>query len=192
MLPGLADPVLDGQRIFRSVLDAMAHPGRVVPLEPAPEAPRPLHPAATAVCLALLDFETPVWLDPPGRTPEVVDGLRFGCACPFVEEPRAARFALIVDPHRMPPLTAFDGGTEEYPDRSATLIVQVDALATGASKRLRGPGIAAEERLLVEGLPERMWTELGDNHARFPRGVDLILAAPASLAALPRTTRLEG
>lgn len=190
MLPGLADPVLDSQRIFRSVLEAMAHPGRVVGLAGPAETPEPLHRAAAAVCLALVDLETPLWLDPLGRTPEVLDGLRFHCGCPIVEEPRQARFALIVDAGGMPPLEAFDAGTDEYPDRSATVIVQVAALAAGAGKRLAGPGIAGEGRLSVGGLPERFWTGLRENHARFPRGVDVILASPASVAALPRTTQV--
>jgi alpha-D-ribose 1-methylphosphonate 5-triphosphate synthase subunit PhnH len=190
VLPGLADPVLDSQRIFRSVLDAMAHPGRVVALAGPTETPEPLHRAAAAVCLALVDLETPLWLDPLGRTPELLDGLRFHCGCPIVEEPRQARFALIVDAWGMPPLEAFDAGTDEYPDRSATVIVQVAALATGAGKRLAGPGIVEEGRLSVGGLPERFWTGLRENHARFPRGVDVILASPISVAALPRTTQV--
>jgi alpha-D-ribose 1-methylphosphonate 5-triphosphate synthase subunit PhnH len=191
VLTGLADPVLDSQRIFRSVLEAMAHPGRVVALAGPAETPPPLHRAATAVCLALVDLETPLWLDPAGRTPEVLDGLRFHCGCPIVEEPRFARFALIVDPWDMPAIEVFDAGTDEYPDRSATVIVQVAALAVDGGKRLTGPGIAGEDRLSVGGLPDRFWTELRQNHARFPRGVDMILASAGSVAALPRTTRVE-
>ena len=64
MRHGLSDPVLDSKRIFRGVLDAMAHPGRVVPLPPPPDPPAPLVPAAAAVALTLLDYETPLWLDP--------------------------------------------------------------------------------------------------------------------------------
>ena len=191
MLMGLADPVLDGQRIFRSVLEAMAHPGRVVAVAGPGETPPPLHRAAAAVCLTLVDLETPLWLDPTARSPEVLDGLRFHCGCPIVEEPGAARFALVVDARSMPPIEAFDAGSDEYPDRSATLIVQAAALTAGAGKRLTGPGIAGEARLAVDGVPARFWAELRDNHARFPRGVDVILAAPAGLAALPRTTRAE-
>ena len=190
MLAGLADPVLDSQRIFRAVLEAMAHPGRVVAVEGPTETPRPLHRAAAAVCLALVDLETPLWLDPAARTPEVLEGLRFHCGCPIVEEVRGARFALVVDARSMPPLEAYDGGSDEYPDRSATLIVQVGALTADAGKRLTGPGIAGEARLAVDGVPERFWAELRDNHARFPRGVDVILVAPAGVAALPRTTEV--
>jgi alpha-D-ribose 1-methylphosphonate 5-triphosphate synthase subunit PhnH len=192
VLAGLADPVLDGQRIFRAVLDAMAHPGRVIALDRLPTAPAPLHAASAAVCLALVDFETPVWLDAVGRTPEVVEHLRFHCGCPLVEDPERARFAVVADPVHLPDLERFDAGTDEYPDRSATVIVQTRTLAAGAGKRLTGPGIESERRLDADGLPAWFWNGLRSNHARFPRGVDVLLTAGASLAALPRTTRAEG
>lgn len=190
MQAGLADPVLDGQRIFRAVLDAMAHPGRPVALDPLPPAPAPLHPATTAVCLTLLDFETPLWLDAAAGTAETVAHLRFHCGCPLADDPERGRFVVVADPDGMPELDRFDPGTDEHPDRSATVIVQVRAMRAGAGKRLSGPGIQHETRLAVEGLPARFWDALRDNHRRFPRGVDVLLTAGASLAALPRSTRV--
>lgn len=192
MRPGLGDPVLDSQRIFRGVLDAMSHPGRIVALDVDDAAPGPLHAATEAVCLALVDFETPLWLDAAGRTAEVMAHLRFHCGCPIVDEPAAARFAVVADPGRMPELDRFDPGTDEYPDRSATVIVQVDMLSAGVGRRLTGPGIESEARLDAPGLPERFWEGLRANHGRFPRGVDVLLTAGSQLAALPRTTRVEG
>jgi alpha-D-ribose 1-methylphosphonate 5-triphosphate synthase subunit PhnH len=192
MRPGLADPVLDSQRIFRAVLDAMSHPGRIVALVAADRAPGPLHPATEAVCLALVDLETPLWLDATGRTAEVMAHLRFHCGCPIVDEPSQARFAVVADPGRMPDLGRFDPGTDEYPDRSATVIVQVGALVADVGQRLTGPGIASEARLDALGLPEGFWEGLRANHDRFPRGVDVLLIAGSRLAALPRTTRVEG
>lgn len=196
MRPGLADPVLDSQRIFRSVLEAMSHPGRIVSL--AAESSRgastggSLQPATLAICLALVDLETPLWVDAPGRTPEVTEHLRFHCGCPIVDEPERARFAVVVDPEAMPDLDRFDPGTDEYPDRSATIIVQARRLAPGAGRRLTGPGVASEHRLEADGLPARFWASLRANHDRFPRGVDVLLTAGPALAALPRTTRVEG
>jgi alpha-D-ribose 1-methylphosphonate 5-triphosphate synthase subunit PhnH len=191
MLAGLADPTLDSQRIFRSLLEAMAHPGRIVDVAVDLPAPSPLHPAAAAVCLTLLDFDTPLWLDDAAARPDVVDWLRFHCGVPIVSRSRAARFALLADPERMPPPDAFDPGTAEYPERSATLIVQAQGLRGGTGRRLKGPGIAGEARLEIAGVPEAFWTWMAANHARFPCGVDMVLSAGRVIAALPRTTAVE-
>src|SRR5215470_5239748 len=141
MWPGLADPALDSQRIFRALLHAMAHPGRLTELVEIPAAPVPLSAAAAALCLALVDFETPLWLDGAAATPDVSEYLRFHCGAPLTPAPRSARFALIADPRAMPALSAFDPGSDEFPDRSATLVIQVASLAPGEGQRLAGPGI---------------------------------------------------
>ena len=189
MLAGLVNPVLDSQRVFRMVLDAMAHPGTVVEI-PGPEAaPAPLHLAAAAVCLALVDFDTPLWLDAGAATEDTREFLRFYCGCPLVDAPRLARFALIAKAEAMPELSRFDWGTDESPDSSATLVVQVSALTSGQGRRLTGPGIDGESLLEVEGLPSRFWSGRRENHALFPRGVDVLLTAGRRLAALPRTTQ---
>jgi alpha-D-ribose 1-methylphosphonate 5-triphosphate synthase subunit PhnH len=189
--PGFADPVLDGQRVFRAVLEAMAHPGRVVELSTSLECPSPLGVAATAACLALLDFETPLWLDDAARTMAVTAYLRFHCGVPLVAAPADACVALAAEPARLPPLEAFAAGTVERPDRSATVIVEVEALDDRRGWRLTGPGIADVARLAAPGLPAGFPAELRANRARFPCGVDLILTVGRRLAALPRTTRVE-
>jgi alpha-D-ribose 1-methylphosphonate 5-triphosphate synthase subunit PhnH len=187
---GFADPVLDGQRVFRALLEAMAHPGRVVSV-PGPERPpSPLGRAAAAAALALLDFETPLWLDAAAQTPEVAEYLRFHCGTPLVPEPGAAQFALIAHPTAMPPLEAFDAGSDEHPERAATLVLQVDGLATGRGQRLTGPGIDGTTWLDVQGAAPRFWQAVRANAARFPRGVDLLLCAGGRVAALPRSTRV--
>jgi alpha-D-ribose 1-methylphosphonate 5-triphosphate synthase subunit PhnH len=118
--------------------------------------------------------------------------LRFHCGCRIVEEPGQARFAVVVDAMAMPALDRFDAGTDEYPDRSATVIVQTRALTAGAGRRLTGPGIESEAWLDADGLAAGFWPDLRANRDRFPRGVDVLLTAGASVAALPRTTRVEG
>ncbi|MFN4089306.1 MAG: phosphonate C-P lyase system protein PhnH [Alphaproteobacteria bacterium] len=191
MLPGFADPVLDAQRVFRGLLEATSYPGRIVDVGGGTAAPAPLGPAAAAVCLALADYETPVWPDAAAGTEAVRDWLRFHCGCPLAPAPGTARFALLTEPTAMPALSAFDDGSDEYPDRSATLILQVTGLAAGGALRLAGPGIRTQSRLAVDGVPPRLWDEWRQNRVLFPRGVDLILACGDRLAALPRTVTVE-
>jgi alpha-D-ribose 1-methylphosphonate 5-triphosphate synthase subunit PhnH len=188
VLAGFTNPVLDAQRAFRSVLDAMAHPGRVIEVATPETAPYPLHGAVASLCLTLVDLETTVWLDATAGTAEAREYLQFHCGCRLVDAPGAARFAVIGDPAVMPALSRFDPGTDESPERSATLFVQVASLREGHGRRLAGPGIASEVRLEVTGLPAGFWHGLRDNHALFPRGVDVLLAAGRHVAALPRTT----
>lgn len=191
MQPGLAEPVFDSQAIFRGVLEVLSQPGSVHTLSGLPPAELPPYaPATLALCLALADYETPVWLQPgPEGNRAMADYLRFHCGCPVVDQPRAARFALIHDAQAMPALESFDAGSNEYPDRSATLIVQVRHLAEGESIRLHGPGIRDSRQLAAEGLPPGFWTHWQLNAAQFPRGVDVILAAGRRIAGLPRTTQ---
>lgn len=190
MHAGFADPVLDAQRAFRSVLEGMAHPGRVTVM-PEVEAPPPLEVAAAAACLTLLDHDTPLWIDPAGATAEVLAWLRFHCGVPVVDTPGAARFALVVEAGALGRLDVFEAGSDERPDLSATVLLQVQGLLAGTGFRLRGPGIDGESRLAVVGAPPGLGTALRVNAARFPRGVDLVLCAGHRLAALPRTTRVE-
>lgn len=189
--PGFTDAPIESQRAFRAVLDAMSRPGRLVRLQDLPAAPAPLHPATFAVALTLVDYETPLWLDRAAGGEAAVRTLRFHCGCPLAADPSRAAFALIADPQRMPPLSAFDSGTDEYPDRSATLIVQVPALEGGRPLRIAGPGILGTAEMAIIGLPDQFPDWVRDNRALFPRGVDIVFASHDRLAALPRSARIE-
>jgi alpha-D-ribose 1-methylphosphonate 5-triphosphate synthase subunit PhnH len=189
LMPGFSHPVFDGQRVFRAVLKTVAHPGTIVHLPLAPRAPGTLCSAATAYCLTLLDFETPLWLQRADAG--LAAYLRFHCGCPLTETPAQARFALIADPGSMPSLSEFHPGEPEYPDRSATLLIQVASLEEGEAVRLTGPGIRESVRFSVSGLSAGFWAQVRENHALFPCGVDMVFACGDALAALPRSTRVE-
>jgi alpha-D-ribose 1-methylphosphonate 5-triphosphate synthase subunit PhnH len=181
LLPGLADPVLDAQSAFRAVLEAMSRPGRIVAIPRPPEPPAPLLPAAGALLLALADADTPVWSDAGA---DVAAWLGFHAGCPLVPNAGAARFVLATG--TAPALEALDAGTEEEPQLSATLILQVAALEVAGGWRLTGPGIEHEHRLRIDGVPENFVGQWRAQRKRFPRGVDVILCAGTRIAALPR------
>ena len=189
LTPGFADPVGQSQATFRAVLTAMAEPGRIMTLDLDLTPPPALGPAAAAVALSLLDGDTALWLDPASRA--ALPSLRFHTGAPVVETPEQARFALVGDLARLPSLAAFDAGSDEYPDRSATVIIAVAALDAGETLRLHGPGIPDRRDLRVAGLPAGFRAEWRANHARFPRGIDVILTCGAQLACLPRSVQIE-
>ena len=187
---GFPVPVFDAQSTFRAVLEAMARPGTVQSLPILPQVPAPLSPAAGAICLALADLDTPVWID--RRDAVVRRYLRFHCGCPLTDDPSAARFAVLTAPADLADWDLFDIGTTDYPDRSTTLIVRTDRLEAGHGKRLTGPGIETAAWLSALGLPDGMWRALERNRALFPLGIDVILVDQDRVAGLPRSVRIEG
>lgn len=189
---GFRAPVFDAQAVFRAVMDAMARPGTIQPVAFLAQPPLPLLPTAAAVALTLCDHDTPIWLDPPlRRAAAAMDWLTFHTSAPFAHTPADAHFALVADPENLISLENFAQGTQEYPDRSMTLIVQLSSLTSGGNLVLQGPGIERDATIAPAPLPRHFVEQWKQNHARFPRGVDLVLAAPDAVACLPRTTRIS-
>jgi alpha-D-ribose 1-methylphosphonate 5-triphosphate synthase subunit PhnH len=182
---------LADQAVFRAVMDAMAHPGRVNPLAALPaERPAPLNAGAAAVALCLVDFETPVWLDEAARDGHAAAWLRFHTGARITGDPREAAFAFVTDPRNAPDFQAFAPGSLDYPDRSTTFILQVEAFGGGAVRTLAGPGIKDTAAFSASPLPGDFDARLAANHALSPRGVDFIFVSSSAVAALPRSTRL--
>jgi len=169
---------------FRAALDAMARPGKIAEISGGTP-PAPMSTAAGTLLLTLCDPETPVWLAPSVRGADCADWVRFHTGAPVVENRAQAMFALGTWAELMP-ITDFAIGTPEYPDRSATLIVEMDTLEP-AGATLRGPGIKTTAAL---GLPAL--AEFQNNAALFPLGLDFFFTAGSRIAALPRSTKLEG
>jgi alpha-D-ribose 1-methylphosphonate 5-triphosphate synthase subunit PhnH len=188
MLAAFAHPVFDSQRNFRELLQAMARPAapRIVPVLAA--APAPILPATMAVLLTLCDADTALWLQQPNDA--VASHLRFHAGVRLVQEPADADFALITEPSSMPALSQFAHGELRYPDRSASLILQVDGFHDNAGRRFAGPGIRDEEQLAIDGLPAAFWQQRAAMSAQLPLGVDLIFICGERMVALPRTTRV--
>lgn len=185
-LPAFTDPVGDAQATFRSVLDAMARPGTLHRVGVTLTPPAPLDRATAAILLALVDNETPLWID--GAATEASDWLAFHCGAAIIDQQAGAEFALALE---LPDLTAFSSGTDEAPEGSVTMIVQLAALGHGARYRLTGPGLREPAMLAANGLPADFPAIWQRNHALFPRGVDIVLCADTTLAALPRSVTIE-
>ncbi|MAZ19559.1 MAG: phosphonate C-P lyase system protein PhnH [Ahrensia sp.] len=188
---GFADPVFASQSVFRAVMDAMARPGPVQAIDTDLRPPAPLNIAAAAVVLTLADADTPVWLGQDLARDDAVKGwLAFQTGAPLAGLPSEATFAIAANAAALPSLSSFALGTQEYPDRSTTLILQVETLTEGEALTLRGPGIKGSETVAPRPMPGHFDMQWRENNALYPRGIDIILAAPDAVACLPRTVRI--
>jgi len=187
---GFADLALDSQSVFRLVLSAISRPGQIQQAATDIESPAGLHPASAAVLLALLDQDTRLWLSPAFSGGLAASYLRFHTGCVITENPIAADFVL-AQPGELPRLSELSQGSEEYPERSATVVLQIDALTNEGGWRLSGPGIDGQAVLNVSGMGALFLDDWRESQQLFPRGVDLIFTSADRLAAMPRTTRAE-
>ena len=182
LLGGFTTAPQQSARAFRAALEAMARPGTIWTLDGAAP-PAPLSIAAGVLVLTLCDGTTPLHLGPTLDTPLIRDWITFHTGAPLVTAPMA-QFALGTWAD-LSPVDRFAIGLPDYPDRSATLIVEMATL-TPTGPRLTGPGIATDARL---SLPETAAFQA--NRILFPMGFDTYLTCGNRVAALPRSTKVE-
>ena len=182
LLGGFRDAPIQSARAFRAALEAMARPGTLQQVDGAVP-PAPLSAAAGVLLLTLCDGTTPVHLGAGLNLPAVRDWITFHTGAPLVTA-EEARFAVGTWAD-LSPVSRFAVGSPAYPDRSATLIVEMPALGAHGH-RLTGPGIANTAALT---LPET--AAFRANRALFPQGFDTYLTCGTIFAGLPRSTIVE-
>ena len=179
---GFADAPRQSARAFRAILEVMARPGLIRTVEGAMP-PAPLSLAAGVALLTLADGTTPLHLAGPADCDAVRDWVTFHIGAPLCAAEEAdfavGRWADLC------PVTRFRIGQPDYPDRSATLIVEMGRLvAQGAC--LTGPGIETASWLSLPDI-----AAFRANRALFPLGFDTFFTCGSKVAALPRSTRVE-
>ncbi|GAA0783806.1 phosphonate C-P lyase system protein PhnH [Marinobacterium sediminicola] len=192
---GFMEPVHDAQQAFRTLMKVMSEPGLLRTLNQA-DGIAPMSPAAVTTLLALLDQTTSLWLSRSLSTAAVCSNLSFHSGAPLIDDPAIADFAIAV-PAELPELDRLRIGEPDYPDRSCTLLVQVEQLATekntaaSTGLRLSGPGIPGQRTLYLSDPGASLLRYLVARPDPFPQGIDLILLAGDCVTAIPRTTQVE-
>jgi alpha-D-ribose 1-methylphosphonate 5-triphosphate synthase subunit PhnH len=191
--PGFHEPALGSQAVFRVALQALSHPGRVLDVPAVAELPRHGQSAAALLLLALLDSDCALWLSPSLADTDAATWLRFHTGCQCISAPELARFLWVAAGDAMPALRTLNRGTDEYPDQSATCVIETTGLANAGATawQMEGPGIAHVQPLDISGLPDAFEIQWAHNQAACPRGVDVFLTTGTQIAGLPRTTRLS-
>ena len=180
---------MNSARIFRVILDAMARPGAVFKLDENSNASSALFSNTNAVIRTLSDFQSPLWLSPTLNTDTIIRHIKFQTGAPVVGAPAEAAFAILTAQEAPGEVGKFNTGTHEYPDRSTTLLIQVDGF-NHTDVELAGPGLKVPIGFGVSNLSKTFWTEMMVNHALYPLGVDVIFISTQGIACCPRSTRI--
>lgn len=191
--PGFDDPAMGSQAVFRRALHALSLPGRAIELPLVAQLPARGHGSAALLLLALLDSDSTLWLSPSLAGTDAQAWLRFHTGCRCVSDPANARFLWLAQGDAWPKLAQLDAASDEYPEQSATCIMELSGLDESLTDDfvLTGPGIKDECLLRVSGLPADFAEQWAANHASFPRGVDVFLASGSHVIGLPRSIRLQ-
>ncbi len=197
MAPGFSDSTAQSQVVFRSALDAMARPGTPVSIPAASlVSPTPgTHAAAASVLLALLDQDCTLWLSPTLADGPAAAWLRFHTGCLMVQDCSKADFVWAASIAELPPLKQLKQGSAEYPDQSATCVVDVTAWRIAAASEadavsLRGPGVRDVLTLAVDGMDAGFVQQHHAIQAHAPCGVDIFCCAGDAVLGFPRSVRL--
>ncbi|MQY42293.1 phosphonate C-P lyase system protein PhnH [Epibacterium sp. SM1969] len=178
---GFANPPVDAAHAFRAAMNAMARPGEVFDITGAC-APAGISDAAASLLLTLCDPETKLYLAQDVDSAALRSWVTFHTGAPLVAA-QDADFALGSWDALMP-LDQYRIGTAEYPDRSATLIVEL-AEFSAPNARLKGPGIKDSVQMMLPDVPA-----LARNSVLYPQGVDFFFTAGAQVMGLPRSSQI--
>ncbi len=197
MPSGFADPTVQSQLVFRCALDAMARPGTLVALPAASlVSPTPAtHSAAASVLLALLDQDCTLWLSPDLAAGPAAAWLRFHTGCQVEQDCSKADFVWAASIAELPPLERLKQGSAEYPDQSATCVVDVTAwraaeVSEAGAVSLRGPGVCDVITLAVDGMDAGFVRQHQAMQEHAPCGVDIFFCVAGAVLGFPRSTRL--
>ncbi len=177
------------QRAFRALLDAMSRPGTIHTLPEARGADGAWG-SSLVVMQSLLDHEVTFAVEADDRSVHEQILRRTGARSDVLA---AAGYVLTDAAHALDVIEMASEGYLEEPERSATVVVRVDAIGSGALRvSLSGPGIESVQPLSLDGLDVAALHALIERNAVYPTGIDIVLVDPQGrIACLPRSTRIE-
>lgn len=167
--------VMDGHGHFRAAIVALSYPGRRIPVENASEAAQ--ERTGPRILRALYDEAALV-------TKVAADGTITGV------RPEEATVLVVEGSTSHGLLNRLPRGTEEYPERGATVIYHVEGLPDTTRLHLTGPGVDGD---LEIRLPLDPGEVLARNRAcdKYPTGIDLLVTGAGWVTGLPRTTTVR-
>lgn len=182
---------IEASHDFRLLMNAMARPGSIQAVDGAREPVAGLNNGSVLAALTLCDHETSVFVQTGPHAENVKEFLSFRCGCILTDDLAQADFVFL---NAMPDaelLARLKIGNSQYPDRSATAIIEVKSLSEAGNLVLSGPGIKTTHSMKIDPISSDLITWWEKNNERFPLGIDLILTCDDGIAGLPRTVKIK-
>ena len=190
------DLVYDTQQVFRTLLDGMAHPGKIVSLSSLAD-PDSLgigcYDSTFLTLLTLLDSEVCFHVL-PGYETKTVAAISLHTGAKQVDVAEADYIIVPVDCPESVLIEAFSSakiGTLIDPHTSATFVIESDSLSGQSNWQLKGPGIKDSAALTFPFSNELNQVRRIRNR-EYPMGIDLIFTeSTGKLVCIPRTTKMK-
>lgn len=200
LVAGLANPTRDCQNIFRQALKAISEPGSIVNVVDEAEQLASLgllSPAMFALIHTLTDQQTTLWLADSFSQGNIAKNLQFHAGVELIQNKSQVMFACAMA-NEIEDISLFNAGTDESPEMSCSMLLQVAELDIGANAnnhattlQLTGPGIASFKKVSLTGLSPQIIKYLVERSHPFPRGLDFYFVSQQQLLCIPRTTKVE-
>lgn len=172
--------------IFRVILQAMSHPGKVYCL---PEFQKE-ETAIIELLSCLLDNEVGVAVL---GDQTLMRNLTRHTGCRIVDF-KEADFVIIGNLTEGSDVSGLKQGSLEYPDSGATILYLVDGLSEAEGGiEVSGPGVKDKNSLRISGVTAGELTSLQQLNSQFPLGVDAIFFVPrrnGRIACIPRSAQI--
>lgn len=195
------DQVFHSQSHFRSVLDSMARPGKLNPVELIDINPVEGLRKSTA-CIAFALINRDVSFQVLGFTGNVIDYIKANRNTELA--PTEEADFIITDGYPLPEtVEAAKEGILTYPETSASILAQIPGVSDteindSLKITLSGPGIATEKVVYFCGGKPEFFEALSFKNSEFPLGVDMIFTTYTAgnpvdekILCIPRSSRIK-
>ena len=182
------DPVFDSQKVFRSILDAISNPARVVNIKESAGKLFGSCPEFLAVAMTLLDNETSFAVYGDASLSDEIASLTLAGR----EETGSADFHFVCD---LSVLRAVienaKCGTLSDPHKSATVVIRNNG-SPDCPIKVSGPGIDGQMSIQATLTVRDAIAFRDKQNYEYPQGVDMIfISDEGELFAMPRLIRIE-
>ena len=180
--------VFDGQKVFRSILDAMAMPGKIVDIHNEADKMWGTYKGFLAIAMTLIDNQVSFNVCRDKELEEEIQTLTLS----NIESTEKADFIFVTHKEEIPRIfEEAKSGTLSDPHKGATLIVKVEDIFDHQIS-IQGPGVEGIKVMDVPLMVTEILKKRDAMEYEYPRGIDLIFMTPTSrVFCLPRLISWE-